>query len=256
MLGFMGMPLTGGLIGKFYVFSAAYEAGWWWLDRGRRDRDGDLALLLPRRDPRALHARPAAGAAAGRRRRLAAARPAARRARSSLSVARHGRLVLLRAAADRPRPRRCGCRSAASSGRYGRKRGADTVARRQPSRSRAPAPRRSPGQATTAVIPIAGGGASAISGARTAAPSSTNGSASAVSTAMPRSCGSAARAVEHVAEAAEGGDRDDRDGGDEGVVGERMQRRRRRRSRRRGRASRRRGAWSCRRCSPPVRTVL
>jgi NADH-quinone oxidoreductase subunit N len=31
MLGFMGMPFTGGLIGKFYVFSAAYEAGWWWL---------------------------------------------------------------------------------------------------------------------------------------------------------------------------------------------------------------------------------
>jgi NADH-quinone oxidoreductase subunit N len=31
MLGFMGMPLTGGLVGKFYVFSAAYEAGWWWL---------------------------------------------------------------------------------------------------------------------------------------------------------------------------------------------------------------------------------
>ena len=31
MLGFMGMPLTGGLIGKFYVFAAAYEAGWWWL---------------------------------------------------------------------------------------------------------------------------------------------------------------------------------------------------------------------------------
>src|SRR4030095_9012386 len=31
MLGFMGMPLTGGLIGKFYVFSAAYEAGWCWL---------------------------------------------------------------------------------------------------------------------------------------------------------------------------------------------------------------------------------
>ena len=31
MLGFMGMPLTGGLIGKFYVFAAAYDAGWWWL---------------------------------------------------------------------------------------------------------------------------------------------------------------------------------------------------------------------------------
>jgi len=31
MLGAMGMPLTGGLLGKFYVFSAAYEAGLWWL---------------------------------------------------------------------------------------------------------------------------------------------------------------------------------------------------------------------------------
>ena len=31
MLGFMGMPFTGGLVGKFYVFAAAYEAGWWWL---------------------------------------------------------------------------------------------------------------------------------------------------------------------------------------------------------------------------------
>ena len=31
MLGFMGMPFTGGLVGKFYVFSAAYEADWWWL---------------------------------------------------------------------------------------------------------------------------------------------------------------------------------------------------------------------------------
>ncbi len=31
MLGFMGLPLTGGFVGKFYVFSAAYDAGWWWL---------------------------------------------------------------------------------------------------------------------------------------------------------------------------------------------------------------------------------
>jgi NADH-quinone oxidoreductase subunit N len=31
LLGFMGMPLTGGLLGKFYVFAAAYEAGWTWL---------------------------------------------------------------------------------------------------------------------------------------------------------------------------------------------------------------------------------
>jgi NADH-quinone oxidoreductase subunit N len=31
MLAAMGMPLTGGLLGKLYVFSAAYEAGLWWL---------------------------------------------------------------------------------------------------------------------------------------------------------------------------------------------------------------------------------
>ena len=31
MLGFAGFPLTGGFLGKFYVFSAAYDAGWWWL---------------------------------------------------------------------------------------------------------------------------------------------------------------------------------------------------------------------------------
>ncbi|HJU46540.1 MAG TPA: NADH-quinone oxidoreductase subunit N [Gaiellaceae bacterium] len=31
MLGFAGFPLTGGFLMKFYVFSAVYEAGWWWL---------------------------------------------------------------------------------------------------------------------------------------------------------------------------------------------------------------------------------
>jgi NADH-quinone oxidoreductase subunit N len=31
MLGFLGFPLTGGFIGKFYVFAAAYRQGWWWL---------------------------------------------------------------------------------------------------------------------------------------------------------------------------------------------------------------------------------
>jgi NADH-quinone oxidoreductase subunit N len=31
MLGFLGFPLTGGFIGKFYVFSAAYDSGMWWL---------------------------------------------------------------------------------------------------------------------------------------------------------------------------------------------------------------------------------
>ena len=31
MLGFAGLPLTGGFVGKFYAFSAAYRAGWTWL---------------------------------------------------------------------------------------------------------------------------------------------------------------------------------------------------------------------------------
>ena len=31
MLGFAGLPPTGGFVGKFYVFSAAYDHGWLWL---------------------------------------------------------------------------------------------------------------------------------------------------------------------------------------------------------------------------------
>ena len=31
MLAFAGLPLTGGFVGKFYVFAAAYEGGLWWL---------------------------------------------------------------------------------------------------------------------------------------------------------------------------------------------------------------------------------
>ncbi len=31
MLGLAGFPFTGGMLGKLYVFSAAYDAGWWWL---------------------------------------------------------------------------------------------------------------------------------------------------------------------------------------------------------------------------------
>jgi NADH-quinone oxidoreductase subunit N len=31
MLGFAGLPLTGGFVGKFYAFAAAYERGWTWL---------------------------------------------------------------------------------------------------------------------------------------------------------------------------------------------------------------------------------
>jgi NADH-quinone oxidoreductase subunit N len=31
MLSMAGFPLTGGFIGKLFVFSAIYDAGWWWL---------------------------------------------------------------------------------------------------------------------------------------------------------------------------------------------------------------------------------
>jgi NADH-quinone oxidoreductase subunit N len=31
MLGFAGLPLTGGFVAKFYAFSAAYDRGWTWL---------------------------------------------------------------------------------------------------------------------------------------------------------------------------------------------------------------------------------
>jgi NADH-quinone oxidoreductase subunit N len=31
MFGFVGFPLSGGFIGKFYVFAAAYDRGWTWL---------------------------------------------------------------------------------------------------------------------------------------------------------------------------------------------------------------------------------
>jgi NADH-quinone oxidoreductase subunit N len=31
MMGFLGFPLTGGFIGKFYAFAAAWDGGFWWL---------------------------------------------------------------------------------------------------------------------------------------------------------------------------------------------------------------------------------
>ena len=31
VFGFAGLPLTGGFVGKFYVFAAAYNHGWVWL---------------------------------------------------------------------------------------------------------------------------------------------------------------------------------------------------------------------------------
>ena len=57
MLGFAGLPLTGGFVGKFYAFAAAYERGLTWLVDRRRRRDRGKPLLLPRRDPGDVHAR-------------------------------------------------------------------------------------------------------------------------------------------------------------------------------------------------------
>ena len=104
MLGFMGMPLTGGLIGKFYVFSAAYEAGWWWLIVAGVIATA-ISLYYYLGVIRAIYLRPGGRAAPGDRGRLAAARPAAPE-RGPARGRRHDRLVLLRPAADRPRARR------------------------------------------------------------------------------------------------------------------------------------------------------
>ena len=52
MLTFAGFPFTGGLIGKFYVFSAAYRGRLVVADRDRRHRDRGQHLLLPRRRAR------------------------------------------------------------------------------------------------------------------------------------------------------------------------------------------------------------
>ena len=140
MLGFMGMPLTGGLIGKFYVFSAAYEAGWWWLIVAGVIATAISLYYYLGVDPRDLPA--ARRRSCGRRRgRLAAARPAAPERGLPLGR-RHDRLVLLRPAADRPRRRRRGVAAVlAALGRRGRR--AAARAARRPWRPRAPAPRRS-----------------------------------------------------------------------------------------------------------------
>ena len=99
MLGMLGFPLTGGFIGKFYVFAAAYDHGYWWLIVA-----GVIATMISAyyylgivramyfRDAAELQLAPAGGSPPFdpllRRRRRDRAR-------------RHGRLVLRRAAADR-----------------------------------------------------------------------------------------------------------------------------------------------------------
>ena len=100
MLTFAGFPFTGGMIGKFYVFSAAYEAGWWWLIV-----IGVIATAISiyyyLAIVRAMYMRTRLGTRRSRRRRrLAASRPCARGG-DRCCRPRRRRHVLLRSAADR-----------------------------------------------------------------------------------------------------------------------------------------------------------
>ena len=93
------------MIGKFYVFSAAYEAGWWWLIViGVIATAVSIYYYLA--VVRAMYMRPASARADLV---VAGGSPPpdpALEVAIGAAVARHGRLVLLRPAADRPRRRR------------------------------------------------------------------------------------------------------------------------------------------------------
>ena len=104
MLGFAGFPLTGGMFGKLFVFSAAYDAGEWWLVLvGVAATAISLAYYL--NVVRWLYMRSGAEAPARARRWVAALGPGARHGRGGLRR-RDRRLVLRRAADPRPRCRR------------------------------------------------------------------------------------------------------------------------------------------------------
>ena len=110
MLGFAGFPLTGGFVGKFYVFAAAVRARVDLARDRRRGGDGGQPLLLPGRDPGALHAAgrgASAGAGGAGGGRVTAGRAGA--AGRGRGCARGDRgLVLRGAAADRRREARSG----------------------------------------------------------------------------------------------------------------------------------------------------
>ena len=92
MLGFAGLPPTGGFLGKFYVFSAAYDRGWLWLVIvGIAATAVSLYYYLA--VIRALYMRPSAELQFAARRPAAARRAAQTRRRSRCMVV-DGRLVL------------------------------------------------------------------------------------------------------------------------------------------------------------------
>jgi hypothetical protein len=66
MLGFLGFPLTGGFWGKIYVFSAAYDKGWWWLI-GSASSSRSSRCQYPRSSARCSCATARAASGTGRR---------------------------------------------------------------------------------------------------------------------------------------------------------------------------------------------
>ena len=102
MLTFAGFPFTGGMIGKFYVFSAAYEAGWWWLIVIGVVATA-ISIYYYLAVVRAMYMRPASARADLV---VAGGSPPpdpALEVAIGAAVARRRRHVLLRPAADRPR---------------------------------------------------------------------------------------------------------------------------------------------------------
>ena len=83
MLGFAGFPLTGGFVGKFYVFSAAYDRGWVWLVIVGVVATA-VCLYYYLGVVRAMYMRPAAELQLAARGRLAAARARCSRRRRRL----------------------------------------------------------------------------------------------------------------------------------------------------------------------------
>ena len=56
VLSMAGFPLTGGFLGKLFVFSAIYDAGWWWLVVIGVLATALSPRLLPQHRAGALHA--------------------------------------------------------------------------------------------------------------------------------------------------------------------------------------------------------
>jgi formate hydrogenlyase subunit 3/multisubunit Na+/H+ antiporter MnhD subunit len=212
MLGFAGLPPTGGFLGKFYVFSAAYDRGWLWLVIvGIAATAVSLYYYLA--VIRALYLRPSAElqfAAGGHRRRTSSSTSACSRA-SVVTVGSFfaaGPLIDLAGKAVQ----RSGLRQRNSAGsRAGRTRlSAGSAASR-------PWTAKTARQAIAAETAARGTVPSARSGARSAAATR---SARVRPDGATRSCaGAAARLLELLFHGGEPGDDDRGHGGEEAIEG-------------------------------------